>query len=323
MRQLPKVAVVGAGYFGRFHARHYAANPDCELAAVVDADGERARAVAAEFGGRALDRLDDLPGDVVAATVASPTSTHGAVAEALIARGIHLLVEKPLAATAAQADRLVAAADAAGLVLAVGHVERFSAAYGALAATLPAPPAFIEARRMTEPRRRATDVDVVLDLMIHDIDLALDLAGAPVADVEAVGAAYVNPTLDVCQARLAFENGVVAHLTASRIAESGERTLRVHHGAGFTVADLAGLALSDVAAGPAGAAAEPDWRLTRRQVERQDALGAEIADFLSAVAGERAPRVPGHAGRDALAVALRVSALASNHEAGARLVRSA
>lgn len=318
MDTLPPVAVVGAGYFGRFHARHYAAHPGCRLAAVVDADAGRARAVAAEFGGTPLDTLDALPEGIVAASVAVPTALHGEVAGRLLARGVHVLVEKPIAASRAEADALEDLAARNGRVLQVGHVERFSAAFAALRETCRGAPRFMEARRFTEAKARARDVDVVLDLMIHDIDLALDLAAAPVVAVDATGAAYLNPTLDACQARLSFANGVVADLSASRVAEAGDRTFRVHHDGGVAVADLAGHVVSE-----AGPDADGAWRIRRREIDRVDALAAEIDEFIAAVRGVRRPRVDGRAGRDALAVALAVVAAATRRQSTVHLDRSA
>ena len=317
------IAVVGSGYFGRFHARHYAAHPDCRLVAVVDADLERARAVAAEFGGMAYAAGDALPDGIDAASVAVATVAHRAVAEALLARGIAVLVEKPIAATLADADALVAAAEAAGAVLQVGHIERFSACFAAVAGQSRGRPRFLQARRMTEPKKRATDVDVVLDLMIHDIDLAMAIADAPVVAVDAVGEAYINDTLDVCQAHLTFRNGVVADLTASRIAESGERTLRIHWDDGFTVADLQNHVVVEAGRAAPGAGAEPDWRIARRTIDRVDGLRAEIDEFVAAVRGERRPRVCGRTGRDVLAVALSIGAAASGRQPKIHLDRSA
>jgi predicted dehydrogenase len=297
---------VGAGHFGRFHARHYADHPDVDLVAVVDCDFAKAEALAGAYGAAAFATCGRLSEVADVATVAVPTSAHFDVAGALIEAGVHVLVEKPVTETVAQAEALCRAARARGVRLDVGHVERFSSTYRALRQEVRAP-RLIECRRMNPPTGRAVDVDVVLDLMIHDIDLAADLAGAPVIRVDAVGAAVRNGASDVCQARLAFANGVVADLAASRIAAVTDRTIRVYGEAGAWTADLAAGALHHI---PAGLSADA----VARVVPREDSLAAEIAAFVASVRGLEAETVDGETGRAVLAVAEEVRAAARRHQ---------
>lgn len=237
MHHRPRTAVVGLGYFGRFHARHHAANPDCDLVAVCDVDRARAEAVAAEFGGAAETDHRALIGRVDGVSITVPTSLHFDVARDFIEAGVHVLIEKPITDDIASADRLVAMAEDRGVVLQVGHIERFSAAFKALSGKVTRP-LFIESRRISPWKPRATDVDVVLDLMIHDIDLVLGLVGAPVESVQALGAPVLNASEDIANARLTFDNGAVADITASRIASKTERQIRLFQPDSYMVCDF-------------------------------------------------------------------------------------
>ena len=217
-----RVGVIGLGYFGSHHARHYAANARAELVAVVDVDPDRGCAASERYGCASHADHRALIGMVDAVSITVPTSNHHEVASDFLDAGIHVFVEKPIAADAASAADLVDRAEKANATLQVGHIERFSPAFRALRERC-ADPRLISAVRRTEWRGRAVDVDVVLDLMIHDIDLVLTLAGAPVVSVEASGARIVSATNDVAEARLTFANGVMATLSASRVAAKGER----------------------------------------------------------------------------------------------------
>ncbi|HVZ13359.1 MAG TPA: Gfo/Idh/MocA family oxidoreductase [Bauldia sp.] len=304
-----RTAVVGAGAFGRNHVRHYAANPAAALVAVVDADLARAEALAAGHGARAFRDHRDLIGRIDAASVAAPATLHHAIARDLIAAGIHVLIEKPLATTAADAANLVTLARKAGVVLAVGHVERFSPAIAELERRVE------HARRITAVRRtkwsgRSADVDVVLDLMIHDIDLALTLTRSPVASVSASGVPGVSGQIDEAEAWLTFANGAIATLSASRIADSNERRISVTEPANAYAVDLSG----------------PSLTVTQRRIPgampnqialtQHDNLGAEIAAFLAAVAGGPPVAVDGVAGLAAVDIAERIrTAIAENSAA--------
>ncbi|MFO0973133.1 MAG: Gfo/Idh/MocA family oxidoreductase [Phycisphaerae bacterium] len=221
-----RVAVIGAGRMGTFHARIYRDLPDVQVAAVVDSDRARATEVAASCGAAPLTALDELPDGLDAASVAVPTLAHVRVAEALLARGMHVLVEKPLAPTAADAERLVSAARRAGRVLAVGHTERFNPVVRALE-RLAIVPRFIETSRISPFAFRSADIGVVADMMIHDIDVVLHLVRSAWTRVDAVGVNVLVRHEDVANARVTFENGAVANLTASRLALKTERKIRI------------------------------------------------------------------------------------------------
>jgi predicted dehydrogenase len=297
-----RVAVVGAGYLGRFHAQKYAQLPDAELVAVVDTNAERGRAVADECGCEAVTAVDPVLDRIDAASVVVPTSGHHDVSLPLLAAGKHLLLEKPIAPTLAEADAIVAAAEAAGVVLQVGHLERFNPAIRELVGRVDRP-LFIEAHRLSGFSGRATDVDIVVDLMIHDIDILLALVDDHVTGVQAVGAPVITGRVDIANARLEFDSGCCANLTASRVSTQDMRKFRVFQAGGFMSADCAKQANQIVMRGP-------DDAIIPEMIEheRADNLLTEIAAFLAAVRGEQEPEVKGDAGREALRVALAVTA---------------
>ncbi len=288
-----KVGVVGLGYFGSHHVRQFAANPDAELVAVVDADASRALATGLRYGVEGLTDHRDLIGRVDAVSVAAPTSLHHSIASELIDAGVHVFVEKPIAATIADAADLVARAAKADVALQVGHIERFAPAYRSLAKQVRALKS-IACVRHTPWRGRAADVDVVLDLMIHDIDLTLSLAKAPVIAVEAAGSPVVTADNDVVGARLTFDNGLVASLSASRVAAEGERTLTVSETGRRLVADLSRQTLT--VSPDSGPSEDQDFGAA-------DNLAAEISAFLDSIASGAEPVVDGRAGLEALKVA--------------------
>ena len=292
-----RLAIVGAGHFGRYHVLKAAAEPRVRLVGVVDRSAERAARVAAEGGARALPDLDAALAEAEAVIVAATTRAHHAVGLSVIEAGRHLLMEKPLATTLAEADDLVARASARGVVLQVGHLERFSVARSALARHV-ARPLAMEFARLAPFRERGTDVSVVLDLMIHDIDLALTLAEAPVMRVEAVGRPVLSDRLDFAQARVSFAGGAVASLTASRVSPTVERVARLFDAHGSVAVDFVGRRLARFGR---------DGR-TEESWQDADPLAAQLAAFVAAVRGEAKVAVDGAAGRAALAVALAVEA---------------
>ncbi len=307
-----RAAVVGAGYLGRFHAQKYADLPGVELAAVVDVDRKRAAAVAAESGGAAFADLDALlDGDrrIDVASVVVPNTGHFDVALRLLEAGVHVLLEKPLTSTVAQADELITLTDARGLVLQAGHLERFNPAVKLLLERV-RDPLFIEAHRLSGFKNRATDVDVVMDLMIHDIDIALALVGRPVREIRASGYPVLTGRVDIANARLEFEGGCAANLTASRVSLKDMRKVRVFQDGAYLAADcakrenvvVAGHAPDDLDAAAGAIAPETIAH------GPHDHLRDEIAAFLAAVRGEAPVAVPARAGRDAVDVALRVNA---------------
>jgi len=299
-----RVGVVGVGYFGSHHARHYAAHERARLVAVVDTDIGRASRAAEAHGAEALSDHRALIGRVEAASITVPTSAQHAVAAELIEAGIHLFVEKPIAADVPAAADLVRRADRRGTRLQVGHIERFAPAFRALRERVRAP-RLIECVRRAPWSGRALDVDVVLDLMIHDIDLVLTLAGAPVRSVAATGVSVVTRWNDTLEARVVFENGVVATLAASRVAATPERSITVTEAGRRLVANLATPELT-VIEGGAGTV-----NVERIALPPHDNLAAEVDAFLTSVAAGTAPPVDGRAGLDALKLADSILAAAA------------
>jgi predicted dehydrogenase len=292
---------VGLGSFGKHHARHYALNADARLVGVADVDTDRARTIAAEHGSAAYADHRDLIGKVDAVSITVPAVLHHQVARDFLDAGVHVLVEKPIAADSAAARDLIEAADKANVILQVGHLERFSPVVDALRERV-TNPRRISAARRTPWTGRSTDVDVVLDLMIHDIDLALMLAGRPVASVAASGVIGRSGRVDEAEAWLTFAGGTIATLSASRVAETGERRIVVTEPATVFAGDLGRTSLTALSRGQRGA--QP----VVIAVERRDALGAEIAAFLASARSGAAPDVDGAAGLAALEIAERIQA---------------
>jgi predicted dehydrogenase len=303
-----RCAVFGAGHFGRYHAQKYAALPGAELVAVVDPDPERARALAAEVGTRAATSIDEVAGAIEAASVAVPTHAHHDVATRLLEAGIHVLIEKPIAETIEQADALVALAAARGRILQVGHLQRFLLRRMQVAERV-FRPLYIEATRIAPFKPRGTDVGVVLDLMIHDIDLILALVQSPVLAVDAVGAPVVTTSEDLVNARLRFANGCVATATASRIGFKTERRLRIFQPESYISIDLAERRMVEIHRGEGPGIVPGLPGIARHEATWADGddLLAEIADFVECVREGRQPLVTGADGRRALETAMRVT----------------
>ncbi len=301
-----RIGVVGCGHFGRFHALKVAASARAVLAGVHDRDPDRTDAVARETKTRAL-TLDRLLVESDAIIVATPADAHHDIAEAALNAGRHVLVEKPIAATLAQADHLAALAAERALVLQVGHLMRYSAEYAAVSARM-GRPLYIEATRIAPFKPRGTDVSVILDLMIHDLDLVLALVESPIASVDAVGAPVASPTEDIANARVRFENGCVATITASRISLKTERKMRLFAQAGYMSVNFVDRKLLMIGRErglliPGGQGArmeETSWR-------EHDAMEAEHAAFVASVLDGAPVVVDAQAGRRALAAALAVS----------------
>ena len=302
-----RTAVVGCGHFGRYHAEKYAASAGAELVAVVDCELERARALGARLGTLALGDVGELAGRAEAASVVVPTRAHFDIARQLLDAGLHVLLEKPIAATLAEANALIALADARAVVLQIGHLERFNAAVLALADVLKEP-LFIESHRLAPFKPRGTDVDVVLDLMIHDIDLIQQLVGRPLATVDAVGVPVLSGEDDIANARLHFEGGCVVNVTASRVSLKSERKMRLFQRDAYVSIDFqAGEATIARKGSGEMFPGVPDVRLERRRFAANDPLRLEVEAFLSAVRGERPVAVSGADGRLALEGALRIT----------------
>ena len=307
--QLVRTAVIGVGYLGRFHAQKYAALPGAALLAVVDPDRDARERVAAEVGCSAIADYREILGDVDAVSIATPTPLHFPIASECLERGVHVLVEKPVTETPAQARDLIGSAARRGLVLQVGHLERFNAAILALAGTLGVP-RFIESHRLAPFRERGTDVNVVLDLMIHDIDLIQSLARAPVESIDAVGASVFSSGLDIANARIRYAGGCVADTTASRVSMKTERKLRLFQDDAYVSIDLQQKVLTIVRKPPAGADAAPGQMVVEeRCYEQGDALKLEIEAFLRSIREGRPPVVTGEDGLRALETAIRITEL--------------
>ena len=313
-----RVGVIGAGHFGRFHVLKLAASPRARLIGVHDHAPDRAARVAAEAGAEAMD-LAALLRACDAVVVAVPAGAHHAVAGPALRTGCHVLVEKPIATSLADADDLARLAEERGLVLQVGHLARFSAAQGAIRERAGSP-LYIEASRVGTFKQRGTDVSVVLDLMIHDLDLALELAQSPITAVDAVGAAVASPRYDMANARLRFASGAVATIAASRVAPRTERKMRIFGVHGAVSVDFVGRTVSLVARGrgepiPAG---PPGFGVETASWQERDALEAEQAAFISAVLDGTPVITDAVAGRRALDAALRVEAAVAESEARMR-----
>jgi predicted dehydrogenase len=300
-----RVAVIGVGHLGRHHARILAAMEGVDLVGVVDTNEPRARDIAETHGTRAIADAAALAGEVDAVVVATPTASHAAVAAPFLEAGTAVLIEKPLARSLAEADALVALARAKGATLAVGHTERFNPAVEAARPLLTAP-RFIEGHRLGTFPDRSLDIDVVFDLMIHDIDVVLSIVASPVAAIDAVGVPVLTPRIDIANVRLRFENGCIANLTASRISRERTRKIRFFQPESYVAVDFAAQELEvwRLVRPPAGV---PSIQGGPVEVARAEPLARELEDFVAAVRERRDAAVTGEAGRHALELADRIT----------------
>ncbi|MDX1482805.1 MAG: Gfo/Idh/MocA family oxidoreductase [Woeseiaceae bacterium] len=304
-----RTAVIGVGHQGRWHADKFKALPQSRLVAVCDADADRAGSVAAELDVAAVDDIRELIGRVDAVSVATPTSSHHEIVATLLDGGIHVLVEKPLTSTVEQAAELVALAEDKGRILQVGHLERFNPAVMAVAPTV-SDSRFIESLRIAPYKPRSLDVSVVLDLMIHDIDLIHSFAASRMADVHAVGESIFSDSVDIANARITFENGCVANVTSSRISLKTERTIRIFESNAYHSIDLFGKKATSYRAKGEGAVESPeDLEIERRSFEASDALLIQAEAFLESVAGGPPPLVDGRIAMQALETAAAINAM--------------
>jgi predicted dehydrogenase len=306
--------VIGVGSLGFHHARLMREVPGAQLVGIHDVDPKRAAYVAEQFGTTAFSSREELLRQVEAVVVAVPTTDHATVAIEAIGHGVNLLIEKPLARTTAEADRILEAADRRGVLVATGHVERYNSVLRALEGHLNAP-RFIESHRLAPFNPRGTDVAVVLDLMIHDIDLVLALIAREVVHVDAVGVPVLTPSVDIANARIQFEGGAAANITASRVSRDRMRKIRFFQPSGYISLDLAAgtgeyLRLRRGARLPEGGEIPPrlDDLVERIELvgDGKEPLRSELEAFIGAVRGESELVVTGHEGRRALAVALDI-----------------
>lgn len=307
--QALRCAVVGVGYLGTFHAQKYAALPDCELVAVVDSNPEQARAVAGQNGTEALTDYRDLLGRVDAVSIVVPTSLHFQVARDFLEAGSHVLVEKPITVTVEEADELIRIARAKDLRLMVGHLERFNAAVLGLDLSQ-GKPLFIESHRLAPFNPRANDVSVVLDLMIHDIDIILDIVDSEVERIDAKGVTVLTNDTDIANARITFKSGCVANVTASRVSLKVERKMRLFMPNCYVSVDFQNRVLSQYRKGDKEMfPGVPEIVGEESVFESGDALMEEIKHFVACVREGREPLVSGQAGRRALATATEITRL--------------
>ncbi|MEA3386801.1 MAG: Gfo/Idh/MocA family oxidoreductase [Thermodesulfobacteriota bacterium] len=301
-----RTAVIGVGYLGRFHAQKYAQMEGVDLVGVVDVSPERAQDVAKEVGTDAYTNVHEIAGKIDAASVVVPTIHHHEVAKILFSHGVHCMLEKPISTTVEEADELISLAKQQGLILQVGHLERFNPAIKVLEAKV-THPLFIEAHRLSGFKDRATDVDVVLDLMIHDLEIILALVHSHLKEIRAVGVPVLTPKVDIANTRLIFENGCTANLTASRISLQDMRRIRVFQPGAYISADCAErkslVVTRDLSAGQM-AAIRPEFKTHKGT----DMLYDELESFVRAVQGLEKPKVTGESGRRALKLALDINA---------------
>jgi predicted dehydrogenase len=335
-----RLAVVGGGHLGRIHARLARQTHGVELVGVVDPDPQARQAVSDDGYAAPYAHVEDLPGDLDAAVIAVPTSLHHRVTMPLIARGVHVLVEKPLADSPADAEAIAQAARGAGVILQVGHVERFNPALSGVREHLGAVQ-FVDALRAGPYTFRSTDIGVVMDLMIHDIDVVLSLIDAPIERVEAIGTSVVGPREDLANARLTFATGAVANLTASRVSYEAVRRMWLVSADGFASVDFAagrstlvGVgdrllegSLDETSLSPADKQAIREeffttWLPMRRtDPEPTNAIAEELSEFADSIRTGRAPRVDGTAGSAAVAVAERIVHEIARHSKTRRPLR--
>ena len=307
-----RVAVVGAGEFGRHHARVFRELEGVELVGVFDANPERAAAVAAEFQTQVLKSLEELRGRADAASVAVPTVVHAEVGCRLLEMGLDVLVEKPMAANLAEADALLNAAKKNGRILQVGHVERFNPAVIAVEPILNRP-LFFEVHRLGVFTPRSLDVEVIYDLMIHDLDILLALVNEPVVEVKAVGIPVLTEKVDIAHARLEFAGGAVANITASRVSTERVRKMRFFQQHEYISLDYArrdALRIGVKKAGP-----QPEFGFEKLHAPAVEPLHAELQAFVDSARSRKEPRTNGAAGRAALELAGRVMASIQEHSA--------
>lgn len=309
-----KTGVIGVGYLGRFHAQKYAALEGVELVGVADTDQVQAEAVASECSCTPFTDYKKLIPLVDAVSIVVPTSLHHEVASACLEAGVDILLEKPITVTLEEADDLIRKAEEKDLVFQVGHLERFNPAVQAMEPHL-TQPVFIESNRISVFKNRGVDVDVVLDLMIHDIDIILNVVKSPISQIHTVGAPVATRTTDIANARLIFENGATANVTVSRISRTNVRKMRIFQPGSYINVDFANKKVMTI---------ELEDQLTESGMPKQkvevnsfkdgDALKSEIEHFVGHVENRTRPAVSGHEGRRALDVALKVMAQIKEHQ---------
>jgi len=301
-----RVGVIGAGYLGKFHAEKYARMAGVDLVAVVDVDKSRAQKTADRFKTQAYTRHTDIYDKVDAVSVVTPTPLHYPISRDFIVKGVDVLIEKPMTTSLDEADELIALARSQGLIIQVGHLERFNPAVIALEDVIDGP-MFVESHRLSLFKDRAIEVSVVLDLMIHDIDILLNFIGSKIKRIHASGVAVITDQVDIANARLEFESGCVANVTTSRVSMKNQRKIRLFQKNAYIAVDFAKREIITVRKGDAnGQGPIPGMHVSGHQFEEEDPLNAELKSFIHSVRSRESSKIPGEAGRNALAVALNI-----------------
>lgn len=307
-----RTAVIGVGYLGRFHAQKYAALSNSELVAVADLNEDNARKVAEECGTTFVTDYRELLGKVDAVSIVVPTQLHYKVAKDFLEQGVHVLLEKPITTTVAEADELISIAKAKDLVFQVGHLERFNAAVLALEGVLESP-LYIDSDRLAPFNPRGADVNVVLDLMIHDIDIIQNLVRSPIEKIDADGVSVLTEETDIANARIQFANGCVANVTASRVSMKPQRKMRIFQHNAYVSIDFQDKILSVHRKGSKEMfPGIPEITSEESIFENSDAIKAEIEAFLQCIAEGSTPPVTGEDGREALKTAIQITELLTN-----------
>ncbi len=304
-----KIAVIGVGHLGKWHADKYAAHADCELVAVVDTDLKTAQEIADKYNAQASTDYKEILKKVDAVSLVVPTSYHFAIAKECLLAGVHCLVEKPITETLEEAQELVSIARKQNLVLQVGHIERFNPVMQGIVKDL-SEPEFIESTRLAPFTPRASDVSVILDLMVHDIDIILDLISSPIKQMSASGISVLTNEIDIANARIEFENGCVANVTASRISRKSERKLRIFQKNAYISADFQDKIVA--VNRPSSEITDngfPEIEYLEKTFDDTDALNLEVIDFVRAIRTGTKPKVSGEDGLRVLETALAITQL--------------
>ena len=314
-----KVGVIGVGHLGQHHVKHFASLPGADLIGIYDLDTARANEIAKQYKAKAFNTFDELLASCDALSIVTPTTQHAEVAELCIRSGKHVFIEKPITKTVAEADQLLSLTKKNGTVIQVGHIERLNPALLALK-DYELKPKFIEVQRLAPYTVRGTEVPVVLDLMIHDIDIILSLVNSPVKNIRASGVSIMTDSVDIANARIRFENGTVANLTSSRIAQNKVRKLKIFQRDMYVTIDFL-LGLTEVYRAIDSDVKDPNVLITapldsdghhravvyeKPKIEKSDALRLELTNFIESIQGKSTPIVDGKAGRDALEVATNI-----------------
>jgi len=301
-----RVGVVGVGYLGKFHAEKYSLMDDVDLVGVVDTNISQAEDVAGKVNTKAYPGHEDLLGKVDAVSIVVPTPAHYAVAKEFLENDVDVLIEKPMTTSLAEADELIRLSESRGLIIQVGHLERFNPAVVALQ-DIVKKPMFIESHRLSIYKERCTDVSVVLDLMIHDIDIISNFVRSDIISIHAAGTPVISGHVDIANARLEFKNGCVANVTASRISTKNERKIRLFQNDAYVSVDFASHEITIVQQTNKGAGGLiPGMDINKLCFIKGDALEDELKSFVKAVSRREAPEVTGQMGRDALKIALSI-----------------